>query len=70
MAKEHSKGYILVMLLFSEYPKVRCQIVPAIEVAGCFLKKRDIVAHIKNLDIFLMPLTVQEFGKLTFEVFM
>ena len=38
MATEHRlrKGYILVILLFSEYPKVRCQAVKAIEVAGCF----------------------------------
>jgi hypothetical protein len=30
------KGYISVILLFSEYPKVRCQAVPAIEVEVCF----------------------------------
>jgi hypothetical protein len=38
MATEHRlrKGYLLVMLLFSEYPRVRCQVVPIIEFAGCF----------------------------------
>lgn len=38
MAAEHRlhKGYLLVMLLFSEYLKVRCHAVPAIVVAGCF----------------------------------
>jgi len=37
---------------------------------SCFLNKGDIMAYIKNLDIFLMPISVQEFGKLAFEVFM
>jgi hypothetical protein len=63
MATEHSlrKDYSLVMLLFSEHPKARCQAVPAIEVAGCFGRHKcvDLRQTIVNTLFFMVVINIQ-----------